>query len=151
MELSKSKNRLCLVRRAWVASTPEEAVRQSLLERMLGPLGYPRGHLAVERDLSSLGFLGNTSSLLDPNRRIDVLCFYSDREGLMKPLLLIECKAVDLNFEAENQLFGYNAQVGAPFLCLVNEAQIKMLWHESGGVKSVPFLPSYAQLIEKLC
>jgi hypothetical protein len=153
MGSSKSKNSFCLIRRSWVASTPEEAVRQSLLQRMLGLLGYPRGYIAVERGLCSLESLGQPVSpfLFDPNRRIDVLCFYPNREGLIKPLLLVECKALHLNFEAENQLFGYNARVGAPFLCLANEAEIKMLWQERGSIKSIPFLPSYAQLIETLC
>ncbi|MCC6127836.1 MAG: type I restriction enzyme HsdR N-terminal domain-containing protein [Chlamydiae bacterium] len=122
-----------------MAMTPEEKVRQKLLSRMLGPLGYPRGHLAVEKDFFP-------SRL---TRRVDVVCFYLVKD-LLKPLLLIECKAKDLPLEAENQLFGYNTEVGAPFICLVGEAEVKMFWQEKGVKQSIPFLPRYVELIEKL-
>lgn len=128
------------MRRREVAACPEEIVRQRLLARMLGPLGYPRGQMAVEKNLFSV----------DLQRRVDLVCFYPVKD-LMKPLLLVECKAALLTIEAENQLFGYNIQIGAPFLCLVNDVEIKMLWQEQNSMRSISFLPSYAQLIEKLC
>jgi len=120
-------------------ATPEERVRQKLLSRMLGPLGYPRGHLAVEKDLFPSKNL----------RRIDVVCFYPVKDCL-KLLLLIECKAKGIPLAAENQLFGYNADLGAPFVCLVTDAEVKMFWQESGVRKSIPFLPPYRELLEKL-
>lgn len=142
MALCRSSKLFCLVRQIELAASPEEIVRQKLLADMTGPLGYPRGHLAVEKNLFSFGL----------QRRVDLVCFYSERStGVLKPLLLIECKAGSLAEEAENQLFGYNAQIGAPFLCLTNGAERKTIWQELGALRSVPFLPSYAQLIEKLC
>ncbi len=123
-----------------VAAIPEEVVRQRLLAHMISSLGYPRGQLAVEKDLFSAGM----------KRRVDLVCFYPVKDS-MKPLLIVECKAALLTTEAENQLFGYNIQIGAPFLCLVNDVKIKMLWQEQYSMKSISFLPSYLQLIEKLC
>jgi hypothetical protein len=128
------------VRQAEVSETPEERVRHRLLLNMIGPLGYPRGHLAVEKNLFSFGL----------QRRVDLVCFYPVKD-LLKPLLLVECKAVVLTTEAENQLFGYNLQIGAPFLCLVNDAEIKTIWQEQNSMRSISFLPSYSQLIEKVC
>ncbi len=37
------------IRRKSVADTPEERVRQALLSQMIGPLGFPKGLLAVEK------------------------------------------------------------------------------------------------------
>ena len=129
----------CQIRGTQVSATPEEKVRQKLLSHMLGPLGYPRGHIAVEKDLFSVKLI----------RRVDIVCFYPVKD-LLKPLLLIECKAKKLPLEAENQLFGYNGEVSAPFVCLVSASEIKMFWQEGGVWQSIPFLPSYIELIEKL-
>ena len=128
------------IRSKWVRATPEEHVRQALIQKMIGPLGFPKGWIAVEKDLASLP---HVAPLTLPNRRLDLLCY---KQG-MTPLLLAECKAVDLNEDAERQLLGYNAFVKAPFLCLVNTTQTHTFWLESGHVTSVPFLPSYAQLV----
>lgn len=138
MGLSKSNKLRCLVRQRAVAATPEEFVRQKLLAQMIGPLGYPRGQLAVEKNLFAAGML----------RRIDIVCFTPWTDTL-RPLLLVECKAADLTLEAERQLFGYNAQIGAPFLCLAGSTQVRLLWQEQGEVRSVPFLPSYGQLVNQ--
>jgi hypothetical protein len=63
---------------------------------------------------------------------------------------LIECKAGPLSTAAERQALGYNDAVGAPFVSLVNREGAKTLWRQLGRVASVPFLPPYKQLIEKL-
>lgn len=115
---------------------------------MIGELGYPKNLLAVEKDLASLPHLVSPLNA-DPNRRIDLLCFTPGKEGLI-PLLLIECKAGAIDTAAERQALGYNAAVGAPFVCLVNGEGAKTLWREKGKIGSVPFLPTYSQLIEKL-
>ena len=47
----------CAVRKALVAAHPEELVRQELLCRMIGQLGYPSHLLVVEKELSLLPHL----------------------------------------------------------------------------------------------
>jgi hypothetical protein len=120
----------CLIRKRLVAATPEEAVRQGLLQKMIGELGYPKGLISVEKKIGS--------------RRYDIVCYTS----AVKPLLLIECKAIALNEAAENQAFGYNDTVRAPFICLASKTVVKTLWQEKGKIVSVPFLPAYAELYE---
>ena len=137
MGSSKSKSSFCPIRGSWVASTPEELVRQNLIHQMIGPLGYPRGLISIELEVK------------ETSRRVDLLCYYKAGEE-MRPLLLIECKAHSLNRDAENQLFGYNATVGAPFICLVSSVETKMLWREKGKTQSIPYLPSYIQLKDKV-
>ncbi len=136
------------IRGKLVPATPEEKIRQALIRQMIGSLGYPKGLIAVEKNLNSLIPIPSDS---DPNRRIDLLCFVPRDEGL-KPLLLIECKvAQEESRAAESQAFGYNQRIGAPFIALAGPHGIKTLWREGGRIASVPFLPPFAQLVDRLC
>ncbi len=110
---------------------------------MIDELGYPKGLIAVEKDISSLA-----SPRL--NRRIDILCLRPGADGL-KPLLLIECKAGKLTPEAEKQALGYNDAIGgAPFVALAGLDEIKTFWRELDRIASVPFLPRFDELVGEL-
>lgn len=135
------------IRSLYVKATPEEKVRQKWISIMLGPLGYPKGLLSVEKDLAS--FVRDPKSL-DPNRRIDILCYTPYKEGL-RPLLLIECKAKEKFAKAEQQILGYNEVIQAPFLCVIQGEVTKTFWFQNGALHSVPFLPPYQQLVSFLC
>jgi hypothetical protein len=124
------------IRKIRVAATPEEKVRQRWIRAMIGQLGFPKSLIAVEKEIGIAG------------RRADLICYRAAVEGL-EPLLLMECKAEAIDAAAQRQVLGYNDSVGAPFVCLVNATQAKTLWIERGGIASVDFLPSYAQLMEK--
>jgi hypothetical protein len=124
------------IRVQWVAATPEEAVRQKLIQQMIDEWGYPKGLIAVEKELSS-------------GRRLDLVC-YASLNGRLVPLLLVECKAEKISKEAEEQALGYNESFQAPFVCLASSQAIKTFWREQGKVASVPFLPLYEQLVEKI-
>lgn len=95
---------------------------------MIVDLGYPKGLIAVEKQIGS--------------RRFDLVCYTQ----AMLPLLLVECKAEKFGDAAEAQAFGYNATIQAPFICLASLNEVKLLWQEPGKVASVPFLPTYAEL-----
>lgn len=109
---------------------------------MIEELGYPKGLLAVEKRIVSL-------SGVDPERRIDIVCFVSASQGL-RPILLIECKAETLDEQAEMQAFGYNASIGAPFIALASAEGVKTFWKEKERIVSVPFLPSFHELVKHL-
>ncbi len=109
---------------------------------MIDELGYPKGLIAVEKDISSL-------ALPRLSRRIDILCLTPGVVG-MRPLLLIECKAGKLTPDAEKQVLGYNDAIGAPFIALAGLDEIKTFWQELYGIASVPFLPRFDQLMEQL-
>lgn len=134
------------IRSTWVPSTPEEEVRQKWIQVMTTSLEYPRGLLLIEKDLALLPF-GETAKGL--NRRLDLLCMTPGKEGLI-PLLLMEFKEGKLN-GAERQVFGYNEIVKAPFIAIANGKEIKTLWREQTTICSISFLPSYPQLVEKVC
>ncbi len=147
MALSKSNNLLWdPIRSLYVEGTPEERVRQKWILAMMGPLGYPKGLIAVEKDLQEVSLKQISSN---PNRRIDILCYTPSLDGL-KPLLLVECKAPHNKESAEAQVLGYEFYVGAPFFCVIRGTTATTFWKEKGAFASVPFLPGYAQLIAKL-
>ena len=125
------------IRAIWVKKTPEESVRQKLIQKMIGELGFPKGLLVVEGDLET-------------GRRFDLVCYAKAKEGL-RPLLLVECKADTIDEAAARQAWGYNASIGAPFLCLVCGKEIRTLWKAEGKIESVPFLPPFADLLNQVC
>ncbi|NGX45389.1 MAG: hypothetical protein K940chlam2_00539 [Chlamydiae bacterium] len=127
---------LDVVRGCFVAATPEEIVRQSLLLEMIRTLGYPKELLAVEKQLSELPHLMGVERL--PKRRTDIVCY---ARGI-HPLLLIECKEGDVGKEAIQQALGYNAFVGAPFVAVAGKRGCALVFPESKS-----FLPHYKELL----
>ena len=126
-----------LIRKKWVDATPEEKVRQRLLTLMVQQLGYPKHSIVVERSLSEV-----TSQTSVPNRRLDILCF---EVKTLKPLLLIECKAIPIHQKMLSQVMGYNAYIGAPFICLANQDSLILGWgNQEIGAHT---LPTYSELV----
>ena len=105
---------------------------------MLGPLAYPKGLIGVEKSLSQIV---KGSSV----RRADIVAFGKIKDSLV-PLLLVECKAETIDEDSYCQIHGYNSFLAAPFLCLAHSGGIRTFWKELGAIRSVPFLPPYAQL-----
>ena len=124
------------VRRRLVAATPEELIRQKLLQRMLNELGYPKGLIAVEMSLGK------------PKRRADIVCYRCSQA--LTPLLIVECKALKISLDAQEQAFGYNAALGAPFVCLAAGEEVVTLWFDGKKIARVPFLPRYRDLNESI-
>ena len=127
------------IRNLWVAATPEEIVRQTLVKRMIQQLGYPKQQMAVERELASLPHLTPQKV---PSRRIDILCFSKE----LFPLLIIECKKEKIDASALEQLLGYNSFVGAPFVAVAGKEEIAFHFRDT----TLPFLPPYTQLLDAL-
>ena len=132
----------------YVKALPEEIIRQALLQKMIGSLGYPVNLLAVEKNLLGLEHLQKSSVKLD--RRADIICFAKDLhpEYMLYPLLMIECKKGALNQKAIDQIMGYNYHIKSYFVALANGKQIKTIWQGRDGLNSCDFLPSYHELIK---
>jgi hypothetical protein len=133
-----SQNLYDPIRRRSLAATPEEIIRQSLLQKMIRDLGFPRGLIAVEKELGAY------------RRRFDIVCYASaiHPDHALHPLLVIECKALECSEAAREQAFGYNATLGAPFICIAGKTEIHTLWLNADKIMSVPFLPPYSELLE---
>ena len=125
------------IRKKFVLDTPEELVRQKLLSNMLGFLGFPKGLVAVEKELSKAN-----------RRRFDIIVFRKNKDQMI-PLLLIECKAKLQNLEdAFRQVKGYNETFQAPFISIADGQMVHTYWIYENTLRFVPFLPSYAQLLQ---
>lgn len=97
-----------LIRKKYIVLTPEEWVRQHLLNFLIAHRQYPKALFRVEG-----GLMYNQRQ-----KRSDILIF--DRVG--KPWMLIECKspAIKLNQKAFNQVAVYNMTIGARYLAVSN-------------------------------
>lgn len=155
MELSKpNKEIFDPVRKKWVEATPEEIIRQGLIEKMLGELGYPPALLAVEKELSQLPHLRLVEKKVIPRRRADIIAFARNihPDHVLSPLLMIECKAVPLTPKFAQQVIGYNSVVQAPFLALANGEQVLTGYFDqaAGHYDFASGLPPYSLLLSEL-
>ncbi|HSW86289.1 MAG TPA: type I restriction enzyme HsdR N-terminal domain-containing protein [Rhabdochlamydiaceae bacterium] len=137
------------VRKAWVAATPEEIVRQQLLQNMIHKLDFPKDLLSVEKDIRQLPHLLTVSNL--PDRRADIICFAKDvhPQHSLYPLLLIECKEECLDLKAQEQLLGYNHYIKAHFVALAGRSEVKLGYYNKDDqcYRFIPYLPSYKSLL----
>lgn len=149
MALSSLNNRQIFdeIRKIWVKATPEEIVRQSVLRKMIGELGYPRELIAVEKEIEELS---QERSSPCPQRRIDILCFTKTSEGGLQPLIVIECKDEHLNQKAVDQVIGYNYFIKAPYLSVVTPYE-EVIGHWDKLLQQYRFqrgFPGYLELLE---
>lgn len=100
-----------LIRKKFVALTPEEWVRQHIVHYLIDYHGYGKGLINIEG-----GFKYN--QLL---KRSDVLIY--NRSG--EPYLLIECKSYDvkLNNKVVEQTAVYNKKIRASYIMITNGLQ----------------------------
>jgi hypothetical protein len=130
---------------------PEESVRQELLQKM-ELLGYPRSLIIVEKEISSLPHIQGKA----PHRRFDIVCL---AQGLHKehpfyPLLLVECKADQMNRHTVSQVVGYNRFVKAIFIGLAMRGEFYLGRYqlEKNTYLFSPGLPPFQELYEEaLC
>lgn len=102
---------LCAWRRRYVRLTPEEHVRQNILQALETNFGYPHGLIAVEVPIEVAGL----------KKRCDAVVY--NRQ--MQPLMLIEFKAdtVQLTQQVFDQAAIYNRHLHVPYLMLSNGKQ----------------------------
>ncbi|HTA63698.1 MAG TPA: type I restriction enzyme HsdR N-terminal domain-containing protein [Bacteroidia bacterium] len=97
-----------LIRKKYILLTPEEWVRQHVIHFLVEEKQFPTGLIEVEKQIS----------LFNTNKRVDILV----RDTNLKPLLLVECKAVDVTLKQNeiNQLARYQITLKAPYCMLTN-------------------------------
>lgn len=101
-----------MIRKKFVVLTPEEWVRQHMVNYMVSELKYPKSLIKVEG-----GLVYNQM-----NKRSDIVVF--DRGG--KPWMIIECKAPELKITQNTleQVSVYNATHRAKFVSVTNGIQL---------------------------
>lgn len=124
------------VRERWVVLTPEEWVRQHVLNYLIHDLGCPRSLIGVEAPLSLNGLA----------KRADIVVY--DRSA--KAMVLVECKApgVVVGQRTFEQAARYNHVFRVPYLMVTNGLKhyCCRVDHERGTVEFLAALPGFEAL-----
>lgn len=95
------------IRKKYVVLTPEEWVRQQVLQYMIEVLGYPAALISVEKQIR----VGSR------RRRYDIVVYREDA-----PWLIVECKSETevLNDAVLRQLLAYTSSLRVAYLAITN-------------------------------
>ncbi|MBP6686993.1 MAG: type I restriction enzyme HsdR N-terminal domain-containing protein [Lacibacter sp.] len=119
------------LRKQWVRLTPEEWVRQNLIQYLLQVKQYPAAFISIEKEIV-LGEL---------KKRFDVLIY--DRTH--QPWMMIECKAmeVDLAEKVLEQIVRYNMSVPVNYLVISNGTYTYAWMKEENRLIGINELPAF--------
>ncbi len=117
-------------RKSWVLLTPEEWVRQNLLQYLVQNLQYPASLIAVEKEIK----LGELS------KRFDIVVYKNEL-----PWMIIECKEakVALNEKTMLQILQYQQVLMAQYLFMSNGHETMGAKIESGKLQALQNFPEY--------
>jgi hypothetical protein len=118
------------VRKKWVRLTPEEWVRQNMLQYLLQVKKYPATLIAVEKEIQ-LGEL---------RKRCDIVVY---KEAL--PWMIIECKEMEvpLSEQVLMQIVRYNMAFSCTYLIITNGSYTWGWQVGGGGVKELTEMPEW--------
>lgn len=96
------------VRKKWLLLTPEEWVRQNIVQFLLVKKNYPASLIAIEKEIK-LGEL---------KKRCDIVVY--DRQS--QPWMIIECKEMNVTLSEKTleQILRYHITLPAKFLVITN-------------------------------
>lgn len=123
------------IRKKYVAYTPEEHVRQLILNYLLQVKNYPKGLISVEK-----AFWINGRQL-----RYDIVVFKPD----LSPFLLVECKSPNIDLSPKNhkiirQVLVYNLNMQAPYLLLGNGKTLIVFKKQHNNFTQIPDVPDWS-------
>lgn len=118
-------------RKKWVVLTPEEWVRQNMLQYLTQIKKYPSSLVAVEREIAA----GSR------RQRYDILVFGNDAQ----PWMLVECKAVDIAIDQRviDQVLRYNLYMPARFLVVTNGSVCFGFERQATGLVELDAMPEW--------
>jgi len=114
----------------WVRLTPEEWVRQNLVQYMVKQHGYPAALMSVEKEIL----------LEDMRKRCDIVLY---REGV--PWMIIECKEMNVALDdiVLRQVLTYNISVPVPYLIITNGSYAYVYKRENGVLHALNGFPAW--------
>ena len=117
-------------RKQWVRLTPEEWVRQNMLQYLVQVKKYPSSLIAIEKEIA-LGEL---------RKRFDILV-YKDSQ----PWMIIECKEMNVPLDdlVMKQVLNYNITVQADFVLITNGTDNYGFSLQNGVAEQLSELPDY--------
>ncbi len=123
-------------RKKYYILTPEEWVRQNIIEYLVREKGCPRSHIAVEQSLT----------LNTLNKRADLIVY----NNVLQPALIVECKAPEIKItqKAFDQIGRYNMVFKVPYLMVTNGlthycAQINFNDNQIDFLREIPHYEKY--------
>lgn len=127
---------LDILRKRYVALTPEEWVRQHFVHYLINHMGYPSGLLANEVSIK----LNGTS------KRCDTVLYSTS----LSPRMIVEYKAPAVNITQEvfNQISRYNIVLRVDYLIVTNGIThyCCKVDYENGKCTFLPSVPHYFEL-----
>lgn len=123
------------VRKKWVLNTPEEFVRQHVINYFIYYLNYPKNLLSIEK----------TITVNKLKKRFDIVVF----SNFFKPLIIVECKAptVKISDEELNQAVIYNTVLNSKIIFLTNGINHYII-RTTPQTHFLSNFPSYRELLE---
>jgi len=119
------------VRKKWLSLTPEEWVRQNIVQFLLVVKNYPLSLLAIEKEIK-LGEL---------KKRCDIVVYNRD----MEPWMIIECKEmrVSLSEKTIEQILRYHISLPSTFLIISNGTYTYGFEKREGNFLEINAFPDY--------
>jgi hypothetical protein len=133
---------LCEIRKRFIKETREEIVRQRFIKYLLKEIRVPKEMIDVEVHLSKLK--------IDSRNRADIV-IYSSLEPHKTPLVLVECKSEKETIQTDNvlnQALGYNQDIKAKYICLVDGKEYKLYQIKEKSRQEIEFC-SYKELLSE--
>jgi hypothetical protein len=117
-------------RKQWVRLSPEEWVRQNILQYFLQVMNIPASLIAVEKEIK-IGEL---------RKRFDILVYKS-----ASPWLMVECKEMNVPIDEAvlKQVLHYNTGIQVPFVMVTNGNITYAFEISNQGMVALDHLPSY--------
>jgi len=118
-------------RKRWIILTPEEWVRQNILQYITAIKNYPAALIAIEKEI----YLGELK------KRCDIVIY--NRQSL--PWMIIECKEMNaaLNSQVLEQILRYHITLPAIYLVITNGSYCIGFEKKDGQFYEIEELPEY--------
>lgn len=118
------------LRKQWVRLSPEEWVRQNILQYFLQVMNIPASLIAVEREIK-IGEL---------RKRFDILVYKS-----ASPWLMVECKEMNVPIDEAvlKQVLHYNTGIQVPYVMVTNGNISYAFEINEQGIHTLEKLPDF--------
>lgn len=119
------------VRKKWIVLSPEEWVRQNMLQYLLVVKKYPGSLIAVEKEIK-LGEL---------KKRCDIVIY--NRQS--QPWMIIECKEMNVNLSQKTmgQILRYHIALQSSFLIITNGSYTYGFEKKDGKFIEIDYFPDF--------
>lgn len=134
------------IRQKLIFITPEETVRQQVIQYLINRLHVPKEMIRIEEPLLHYGVKSR-------NRADIIVEKYNKDNNELNPLVVIECKApyIALSDNVISQMIGYSDALYCPFCVMTNGQQSECFYYNNDKQKyvSVVELLEYIKMIKE--